>query len=63
MIMNEYEINDYLDEVINRDENDLDETINTIWENGWYLDESINDANSRMYLMETTQLSNNSKSC
>ena len=60
--MNEYEINDHLDAVLYRDENDLDETLSTIWES-WYLDESINDANSRIYVMETTQLSNNSKSC
>ena len=60
--MNEYEINDHLDAVLYRDENDIDETLSTIWES-WYLDESINDANSRMYVMETTQLSNNSKSC
>ena len=60
--MNEYEINDHLDAVLYRDENDLDETLSTIWES-WYLDESINEANSRMYVLETTQLSNNSKSC
>jgi hypothetical protein len=60
--MNEYEINDHLDAVLYRDENDLDETLSTIWES-WYLDKSINDANSRMYVLETTQLSNNSKSC
>ena len=60
--MNEYEINDHLDAVLYRDENDLDETLSTIWES-WYLDESINDANSRMYVLEPTQLSNNSNSC